>query len=147
MIILDVWMNVARCLGHLFWFFTKCHVNVNVFIYCCLNLGAWKIDHSCKHILFREYMFKVSPSIIEEQIYASYYCCFSFFANVWYEDLFSKIFMKHRYLRSQERFNINWWHFFRKLSKQWKTTENCLQTKNTIDMQQINFFKKFVLNS
>jgi hypothetical protein len=55
--------------------------------------------------------------------------------------------MKHRYLRSQERFNINWWHFFRKLSKQWKTTENCLQTKNTIDMQQINFFKKFVLNS
>jgi hypothetical protein len=73
LIILDVWMNIARCLVHLFWFFTKCHVNVNVFIYCNLNVSAWKIDHLCKCILFWEYMFKVSPFIIEQQIYASCY--------------------------------------------------------------------------
>jgi len=37
LIILDVWMNVTRCLVHLLWFSIECQINVNVFIYCCLN--------------------------------------------------------------------------------------------------------------
>jgi hypothetical protein len=147
LIILDVWMHITRCLVHLLWFSIECQINVNVFIYCCLNVGAWKIDHSCKRILFWKYMFKVSPSVIEEQICASCYCFF-FLPMYGMRVFFSKNKMKHCYLESQERFNINWWHIFRKLSKQWKISENCLQTKNTIGHVTKKKFKfLFVLNS